>query len=210
MTTRPSWAEPIVGELPWGTAGGAVAWTGGARAVALLRRHDGAPIERCALGGHAYVASVQSDGRIVWPTIDAGIRYWQPATGESGLLVPSPAVGGVRTRPDGLEFDPIVITEGPAFPRIRLDYTWAWSSGAAELCRRPASAEGQCFAEVEDRQRQAGAYPFSDLVRISIDGGRFDLHVPHPLMLAWAGEDLLVSTGAGRLLRFKDVAGNLA
>ena len=204
---RRSWPTPIVGELPWGASGGAVAWSGGTEARAFLRRTDAADIEEWPLGGHAYVAHVLGNGRIVWPTINAGVRYWDPETAEGSQLVASPPVSGVRVVADGMEFDPLVVTAGPAFPRVRLGYTWHWATGTDSVQRRSVGPEGQCFSEATDRGRLARAYAHSDLVRVALSCSLVaDIHVPHPLMVAWSGDDLLVTTAAGALLRVPGVA----
>ena len=199
------WPAPISGLIPWGSEGGFVAWTGEIAPRLFVRQSADASVESFPFPAHAHTALPTSDG-VILPTINGGVWRWSPAKGCT-LLIPTPPVSSARCRDGRFQFDPIVVTSGPQFPRVRLDYTWTWAPGETAAHTVPVEPVGQCFSEVTHSSCTARVFPFSDLIRLSVvDGPSFDLHVAQPLMAAWVQPDtLLVTTRDATVLAFDDL-----
>ena len=199
------WPGPVTGVVPWGAEGGFVAWTGEIEPRLFVRDSARASVETFPFPAHAHTALATSDA-VILPTINGGVWCWRRETGCT-LLLETPPVSAARHRDGGFEFEPVVVTSGPAFPRVRLDYTWTWAPGDATARKVPVGPAGQCLAEVSHAGCTARVFPYSDLVRLSLaNGRRFELHVAQPLMAAWIGsETLLVTTATGSVVAFDDL-----
>lgn len=204
------WPGPISALLPWGPEGGFVAWTGEMEPRLFVRGSADASAEVFSLPAHAHTALAMSDA-VIFPTVNGGVWRWSPATGCT-LLIQTPPVNGARYRDGRFEFDPVVTTAGPAFPRVRLDYTWTWAPGEPAVRKAAIGPEGQSFSEVTHAGHTARVFPFADLVRLSTaNGRRFELHVAQPLMAAWVGADtLLVTTSTGKVIVFDGLESSCA
>jgi hypothetical protein len=205
-TLRDAWPAPIASELPWGVDGGAVAWNAD---QAFVRRAAGGPAESFRMPAIANVAHIEADGRVLWPTLNAGLWQWDPS-GELRCVAGVPPVNSIRPIDDGFELDPLVVIPGSPSRRVRLDYVWHWTPRRG-VKRVPGRVEGQSWSHAACGDVVATAYSFSDLVRLRVGGHRtFDLYVPQPLMVAWAGRSLLVTTSSATVLLFDDLIAQLA
>ena len=72
-------------------------------------------------------------------------------------------------------------------------------------------AEAQCTSIEQANGWRAAAHPYADLVMITTPDERtISLGVYYPLTVAWAGNSLLVCSGEGDVLFFRDITGQLS
>jgi hypothetical protein len=206
MREAHAWPAPVSGEIEW--QDGAVAWTCGERSR-LYRRTALGLAEEVELPARAFVAFATGE-QVLFPSIEGGVWAWRPG-GTCEQLIDTPPVNSIRRVEDGFELDPILVTEGPSFPRVRLDYTWAWNPAARTVTRRPSDAAGQSAPVATLEGWTAQVSPYADVVRVaSPSGWSVRLHVAHALMAAFAGTSLVVTTGSGLVLLFEGLRDRLA
>ena len=203
-----SWPIPITGEVPWGEKGGSLAWNLGDSTVLLRRCASGDPIVEKAPFDPAQV-TVIPDGSVYWCAFGGGLWDWFP--GQSGRLLADVPHGSLRFEDPDLVVAPIACDRDGNVTRRRLAGEWRYDTSSSRVRQAAIGREGQCGTVARRGDWTACTYPFSDLVRIERTGSRpLSLACYAPFGAAWAGGSLLITTGDGDVLLFRQLMQRMA
>lgn len=195
------WPTPITGEVPWGDAGGALAWHGVTR-VTHWRRVRGGATATAEAPFRPFHLAVDAAGDAFWTDADGGLWQWRP--GETARrLVTLPASGIPRMSADDLLVAPMPRDGEGRVVRTRLSHEWRVerSTGAIEVVA--TGPEGQVGKVATRGAWTAASHPGADLVRLSAPGREaWWLACRAPLGVAWAGASLVVVATGPHALRF--------
>ena len=215
-TPADAWPHPIVGEIPWGSQGGAIAWNSSERFI-LSRPHRRAEARRDAVPFEPSKVVKMADGALVWAALDGGLWEWTP--GELGrspreagrFLIETPKCAGIRVDGDELVLAPIARDASGHLERRRLRHEFRYRIGDPWLRRADAGPEGPFASECSQGEWTARSHPYADLIALqSRDGRAFLLAVHSPLQVAWAGPSLVVTITDGVTLVFEGLADRVA
>ena len=199
-----TWPRRIIGEVPWGQDGGALAWCNDeGDSALLLRPAAGVPAEIHPLPFRPTLPLPRPDGSVLWSSYFGGLWSWHPQQG-TRLLANAPPAIGIRAHGNGVRLDPA--TKGDAGHTVNVIKREAllWRPGATSLQPLPLGPAGLSWSQSERQGWTAEAHPHADLVAITSPAGRhFHLACVSPFSVAWAGQSLVVvSTTAGMVIRF--------
>lgn len=201
-----TWPVPIVGELPWGSTGGSVAWTPGPHPVLLSRRTGGGEILEEVLPFVPARPCVVDGDELLCPTYHDGLWTWRPGVGgrcvaQTGMML------SARPENGGYRLDPIKLDAGGFVVRSRAGYALRFNGQDGELVRVPLGPEGPCWSSACSGSLAAHAFPHANLVRVSVDGDTvWEITAYYPLNgVAWAGSTLLVANVDGILVRIDGI-----
>jgi hypothetical protein len=208
-TPTAEWPHAIVGEVPWGDAGGAIAWSSSERFI-LMRSHRGAPVRRDAVQFRPSRLLQMPDGMLVWAAFDGGLWEWTP--GQPGrLLIETPKCAGVRVDGSELVLAPSALDAAGRLVRRRSRDELRYRIGESSLRRAVAGAEGAFGNESAQQGWTARSHPYADLISLrSEDGRALVLAVHSPFQVAWAGPSLIVTITDGVTVIFKGLRQKLA
>ena len=202
-----SWPGAIVGEVPWGGMG-AVAWHNAEISRVMWReRPDGdVTVETMPFaGGRAFP---QPDGSFWWTSTRGGLWSWTPG-GPWHRLVDTPPVLNLSVGADGVRLDATGDSLDFAV-RSRITQAFRWRPGTAAVETIPVGPEGPCWFTSSNGDWTALAYPQVDVVLLRHRHGvERVLTCAYPFTVAWAGSSLVVSTGTGELMLFRDLLATL-
>lgn len=212
------WPAPILGELPWGPDGGAIAWDSGRADAAHLtepcvwfrERLNTAP-RRFALPFRPNRGMLLPDGRVAWNCRDGGIGTWSPAAGPAlhcadnfylGLVLTARGVQVMQVRPP---------TGAGSLSRWTTARCWVWDTVSDTLqVGPPHDTTGPASSSSTHGHWTAATHTLSGVVRLTNSAGTvFHLICAEPLHLAWAGGTLVVATVGGDVLVFRNLAETL-
>ena len=202
-----AWPRPISGWVRWGPRG-AIAWHTEPTSYVMWRDHVNGPVHRDVIPFHVCLAFPQEDGSIWWTTFNGGLWSWTPGDHWRQLVHTPPTMAVQRTgstvRLDPAGSDPRLRDRRP----LREGFAWNPDSGTVEPI--PLDAAGPCWSRASSGGWTAAAHPQSDCVLLSHrrQPSRA-LTCAYPFNVAWAGPSLLVSSGRGALLLFRDLLSHL-
>lgn len=214
VTPHLAWPRPIIGELPFGD-GGAVAWNNGTAewpsvgdGYVLYRRTTDGPVEIETLPFRP-TQGTWWQGRLFWSTFKTGIGAWAPGVAPQQWLTDQ-SFSGVRPCAGGLVLQACALDAYGGYERRLVQDGWRLTAAGA-LERFALGRHGAATSEAAHPQGwRATAYPQADLVTLRHPTlAAVDLTCYDPLSLAWAGDALLVCTGAGDVLLFQDLVRRL-
>jgi hypothetical protein len=209
VTPQPAWPVAIVGEIPWGPPGGALAWSSDPKPVVLVRTPGAERPLMQDIPFRAHRVARLSDGAPVWAAWDGGLWTWTP----DGVrrLVETPPVHGVHVEGSRVRLDPLAVWPHGGVIPTRLPYVWVYDTVTGLTQVEAADPEGPCLSSDAANGWRALAYPYSETVRVTTSGGdSFNILVYRPMAVAWAGLSLVVTTGPGYALLFEALADQLA
>lgn len=204
-----SWPGPITGEIPWGSAGGGLAWNPKTHDV-YWRRSGAASVATTRTPFTPKHVVWTSGGTAVWADTDG--RLWQWLPGEPARLMATLAEGGIpRCDHDVLVVAPMPRDADGRPRRARTAVEWCVDPRTGEVSTQPCGIEGQCAKVASSGGWSAATHPYADTVRLTTPDGRgFWLACDTPLGVAWAGASLVVTLATGDLLRFPHLRTRLA
>jgi hypothetical protein len=202
-----AWPCAISGQVRWGDAG-AIAWHNDSQSYVMWREHPQGDVQTAEIPFVASLAFPQETGEIWWTGFSGGLWSWTPG-GDWRRRADTPSVLGLQTTGDG-------VLLAPSGGDIRfVDRTspteaFLWRPGSNRVEAVPLGPEGPCWSVSARGAWRALAYPYRDVVMLEHQSGlQVQLTCRYPFNLAWAGPALVVSTGAGDLLLFPDLATTL-
>jgi hypothetical protein len=208
------WPAPIVGELPWGTEGGAIAWTNGTGAFPDLstpylfwHRSACQEPERLDLPFRPGLGFVDSARAAWWSCFPGGIGRWSPDDGFL-LMFPELSAWSARLEGAGICADPVARDGDGHIVRRRQARGWRMNPADRTLSDCALGPDGSTSCVARSARWTATVHPDSDLVRLDDGSGpsRLGLTCCFPLWAAWAGRSLVVATLEGELLFFTRLA----
>jgi hypothetical protein len=210
------WPGPVVGELPWGPDGGAIAWTNGTASFPALtppylfwRTSADSGVERIDLPFRPGLGFVAPDLQAFWACLPGGIGRWSPK-GDLELLAPELALWSVRPEGASLRLDPLDRDPDGHVRRRRRHHAWLRDADGT-MRDVPLDRVGAASSVAPSARWTATVHPVADAVRLQTAdrSAVFELSCSFPLCAAWAGGSLVVATLEGELLFFEDLAGRL-
>jgi hypothetical protein len=196
-----SWPDTIVGEVPWGDEGGALAWNTTGQFI-LSRSRRAGDVRRDDLSFHPSRVLQTREGVLVLAALDGGLWEWTPGT-SGQRLIETPKCAGVRFDGQELVLAPIVHDAAGQLLRRRLRYEFRYQIGESSLRRSAAGPEGPFGSQSTQGSWTARSHPFADLIMLQASDGRsFVLAVHSPFQVAWAGTSLIVTITDGVTLIF--------
>lgn len=202
-----TWPKPLIGEIPWGERGGAMAWNTADRAsYVMLRRAAGGPVETHPLPFRPSWPIVEPDGATLWSSYFGGLWSWHPDRGSQCLAEAPPSLG-IRPHAAGVRLDPAIKHATGVSVRALHHQAWRWEHGTSRVTPLALGSHGVSWSLCERAGWAAEAHPHGDVVRITAPSGRaFELACYFPVSVAWAGSSLVVtSTTGGRVLLFRHI-----
>ncbi len=210
IVERAAWPRPIWGEIPYGATGGALAWHNPDRIV-LVRRAAGAAAEQFEAPFRPLRVALGPDGVPIWCAFDGGLWRWSPGDAPQRLIDTPPPIHLHVSTDGAVRIDVATRDTAGAAIRRRVTRAWQWRPGASRLELLELGAEGQCTSVESAHGWSALAHPYSDLVLITTpDNLTVRLGIHYPLTAAWAGPSLIVCSGEGEVLLFRDFATRLS
>jgi hypothetical protein len=208
--SRSAWPRPIWGEIPYGHEGGALAWHNPDRVV-LVRRTAASEVEEHAAPFRPLRVAIDSEGAPIWCGYEGGLWRWIPGQAPQHL-VDTPAPIHLHVLDDNsVRIDPVTRASDGAAIRRRLRSAWIWRPGAPRIETYELDAEAQCTSIERAHGWSAAAHPYADLVAMMTPDGRtIPLGAFYPLTAAWAGSSLIVCSGEGDVLFFRDITSQLS
>jgi hypothetical protein len=211
-----TWPGPVIGEVPFGPLGGAVAWDNGSADPAhrfdpclWVRDRIGADAVRVPTPFKPVRGVALPGGSIVWNCSEGGLGVWSPDGGARLCFAEHVFIGMV---PSG---STLLLSTGRFVDRVmsrrQTPHFLSWDLSGPTLGEGPAySTAGPCSSQSASGRWRAASHPLASVVRLTRDDGAvFDLTCPEPLQAAWAGPSLVVLTMGGDLLVFRDLADTL-
>jgi 6-hydroxymethylpterin diphosphokinase MptE-like len=200
-TTMRAWPHPIVGEIPFGEAGGAVAWNGGDQLILSRARVSDEPrCDRVSFQPSRVVRT--AEGTLVFLAADGGLWEWT-SDGAERRLIETPKCVGLRLDGDELVLAPVARSAAGYLLRQRLPFEYRYDRGDPGLRECAVGREGPSASRSTAASWTATTFPFADLVRLDASDGRsLVLAVYSPLQVAWAGASLIVTITDGVTLLF--------
>lgn len=198
------WPRPVVGEVPWGVQGGALAWHNTADGpYIMLRRTADGPVDIHAVPFQPAWPLIEPDGGTFWSSYVGGLWSWHPERG-SRLEADAPPCIGIRPSAGGIRLDPATKDDRLGTVRMEWHKGWCWERSTGVAAPFELGPEGLSWSISTHAGWTAEAHPQADLVRIgSPDGREFLLACYFPFSVAWAGGSLVVtSTTSGCVLLF--------
>jgi hypothetical protein len=216
-----AWPRPILGELPFGPDG-AVAWGDGLAAYPdvesgyVMYRHQADGDVHIVPLSIRPVTGIWWRDRVFWTCLPrridtwTGVASWSPADGLTLALPDLPPLLGLRPDGDRLRLEPGV-------PRARDGWkgwargpgggAWSWTRDD-ELVPVPVAPRGAASSVASHRRWCATVYPNANLIQLqsTSDARTRWLTVYYPMLAAWLGDSLVLSTGDRELLVFEDLA----
>jgi hypothetical protein len=214
VTPHLAWPRPIIGELPFGD-GGAVAWNNGTAewpsvgdGYVLYRRTADSPVEVETLPFRP-TRGVWWQDRFFWSTYTTGIGAWAPG-GAPQQWLDGHSFSGVQPEAGRLVFQACALDAHGSYERQLMRDGWQLTTlGAVEPAALGPHGAATSVARHPEGWR-ATAHPQADLVTLRHPvAAAVDLTCYDPLTVAWAGDALLVCTGAGDVLLFTDLTHRL-
>lgn len=203
------WPRPLIAEVPWGTEGGALAWSSSDEgSCIMLRRDASAEPEVWPVPFRPSLPLIDADGGALWSSYFGGLWSWRP-DGTSRREAETPPTIGIRREGTGVRLDPIK-TGDKGTIRTPMTDALLWHPDTSRVDRLALGPEGVSWSISADAGWTAEGFPHADIVRVTTPSGRtFDLACYFPFSVAWAGRSLVVvSTTACAVLffpRLKDV-----
>jgi len=201
-----SWPAAILIEAPWGSEGGAIAWS--SPSTLWFRPRAGAAAVRDDVPFVPRQLSVGPDRSACWLEVTGELWDWVPG-GTRRFVLFAPGAGYVRHEGTDVVLAPVERTPKGVVIRRRAAHEWRCNGVPHVREEVAAAAEGQCN-KVAPGRWTARSYPFSDLVRLERGDGAAWLLACHAAAgVAWAGSSLAVTTQDGELLFFPRLADRL-
>lgn len=205
-----AWPGPVLGELPYGREGGAIAWDNGqadwqhqTAPCLWVRDTPRAEPHRIDIPFRPARAIVLRDGRVAWTVREGGIGVWSPEQGAS-VRGPGDTLLGFDETPDGVVGGRISLDAGGRISRTTPDRQRVWDPVTDDIRWGPPTPEvGPASCTLRDGAMETACHPLSGVIRVRRAGvPLLDLLCHEPLSVAWAGDALVVATLWGDLLLF--------
>lgn len=212
LDVLPAWPLPLSGEVPWGSAGGSLAWSRQPAAI-MLRPEPRAESIVFEMPFTPMRPAIATDGSTCWTAVEGGLWHWRP--GEPAVkLNDVPASFPVRMSFDAdgtpaLVAGPITRDAGGRMLRRRHEFEWVCGRDGTSLRREPTGRDGIMSSASTSGAWTASAHPFADVVNLHGPGRQLVLGCYAPIEVAWLGPSLLVVVADGSVLLFPDLAARL-
>jgi hypothetical protein len=198
-----AWPADVTGEMPWGQAGGAVAWSRNTSQL-WLRTSAGSTVVEETVPFRPFDMVLGPAGTMFWIGDTGGLWEWVPA--RSGRFIGDTPQGRLRLDGDGLIVYPV---ERDATNRLLWrprTHAWRYDTASGRHERIDVGTEGQSGSVSRRGAWTARTFPFASRITLRHDDGlTIALACYVPFGVAWAGCSLLVTTMDGDVLLFRDL-----